>query len=120
MIDPSVPQSRLENLAQRHDLLVHGVIWLATRRTENECIGIGSLCWQGLSVDFQSLKQSIRYRHLTLFVCLRRPIELRFPTHINGVRFEMHILPRHVHCFLLSKACHQQEVIKRSMIERAF
>jgi hypothetical protein len=34
MIDPSVPQSRLENLAQRHDLLVHGVMrWrLAAQR----------------------------------------------------------------------------------------
>src|ERR1019366_2696074 len=35
MIDPSVPQSRFENLAQRHDLLVHGVMrWrLAAQRS---------------------------------------------------------------------------------------
>jgi hypothetical protein len=26
MIDPSVPQSRFENLAQRHDFLMHGVM----------------------------------------------------------------------------------------------
>jgi hypothetical protein len=34
MIDPSVPQSRFENLAQRHDLLVHGAMRgrLAARR----------------------------------------------------------------------------------------
>src|SRR6266702_2673324 len=26
MVDPSMPQSRFENLAQRHDFLVHGVM----------------------------------------------------------------------------------------------
>jgi hypothetical protein len=26
MIDPSMPQSRLEYLAQRHDFLMHGVV----------------------------------------------------------------------------------------------